>query len=304
MIEFAKREHRNEMLTLWRTCFPLLTGVYINYFFSSVYAEKDTLLYYQNKRVIGGINRVECNILFNGRYLKSSIISGVCVDPRYRHQGLMHQLMATQIDHLQHSELVTLALASNDSDLSEFCFAPVYVRNSYEITRNMLPPTTNEGISYRFRANDMLYLYAQFIKRFNGFVVRDKKDMEDVVKRCQALGGKVIYYYDGNDKLQGYCAYHMDGLAVIVDELVYMDSIALIKLINYALMERHYIVISVSNHEDLSQLFPQAKVSPTIYAGLRINDYDLFNRLYNCNVTNVNDALSLSNKGMHCLLNF
>lgn len=304
MIEFAKREHRNEMLTLWKTCFPMLSRVSINYFFSNVYNEKDTLLYYQNKRIIGGLNRVECNVLFNGRYLKSSLITGVCVDPRYRHQGLMHELMDTQIDHLEHTELITLALAMNDSDLSEFGFTPVYVRNNYEITRNSLPSTNNEGISYRFRANDMLRLYAEFIKRFNGFIVRDKKDMENLVKRCQALGGKVICYYDGNDMLQGYCAYHMDGLAVIVDELVYMDSIALIKMVNYALMERHYISISVSQHEDLSQIFPGAKVVQTIFAGLRINDYDLFNRLYNCNVTSVNEALALSNKGMHCLLNF
>ena len=304
MIEFAKREHRNELMTLWKTCFPLISTMEVNYFFSHDYQEDNTLMYMQNSRVIGGVTRMPANILFNGRYLRSSIISGLVVDPRFRHQGVMHQLMQKQLEHLQHTELVSLALARNNTDLSEFGFTPVYFRNNYEITRDQVGRINDEGISFRFRANDVLQLYARYIKRFNGFIVRDKKDVEKVMRRAQALGGKAIFYYDGNDQLQGYCAYHMDGLVVTVDEIVYMDTIALVKLLNYALLERHYITLSVSDSEDLLKIFPNAKVSPTIFAGMRINDYDLFNRLYNCDVSSVAQAIAFGNPRMHCLVNF
>ena len=96
----------------------------------------------------------------------------------------------------------------------------------------------------------------------------------------------------------------MDGLVVTVDEIVYMDTIALVKLLNYALLERHYITLSVSDSEDLLKIFPNAKVSPTIFAGMRINDYDLFNRLYNCDVSSVAQAIAFGNPRMHCLVNF
>lgn len=304
MIERAKREYRNEVVTLWNTGFPVINNAYTQFFFNYIYKEDQTLVYTHQGHVIGCLQRIPINIMVNGRYLKSSLLMGMVTDPRYRRQGIMSELISIQQDLCDHSELITCVLSNDNSWFTQFGYSPIYNKQTIELTRDNVAQVSHEGISFRYRANDMLKLYADFIKRFNGYAVRSKQDIELMVQRSNDLNGKVIFYYDQEDILQAYALYHYDGLVCVIDEIIYMDSISLVKLFNYCLMERHYLRVNVSMVEDFEKIFPGIKTVTHGYISAKVNDLDLLNRLYNSQCQSIDDLFALNSRCPNLIVHF
>ena len=101
------------------------------------------------------------------------------------------------------------------------------------------------------------------------------------------------------DRIQGYATLLLDKQTIKIEECIYLNSVALYKLLNVALQQRHTAYLHVSANEDLSILLKGAKASRYGFTMARINDYELFNRLYGSKVNNVIDAFKLGNKPLY-----
>ena len=75
-----------------------------------------------------------------------------------------------------------------------------------------------------------------------------------------AVGGKIVAYYNGKDQIRGYAVMIPQGDELRVEEIIYLDAMALVKLCNAALQEKKTIHLLVSEAEDLTKVFPNAKV--------------------------------------------
>ena len=139
-----------------------------------------------------------------------------------------------------------------------FGFRTIYQRTQFQIQRKDVTRITNFGCAYDPAPLDLLKVYSAFIKRFNGFYARDLGYFVNYKKEIKAVGGKIVAYYNGKDQIQGYAAMIPDGEQLKVQEMIYLDSMSLIKLCNAALQERKIVNLYVSEAEDLSKVFPEA----------------------------------------------
>jgi hypothetical protein len=103
-----------------------------------------------------------------------------------------------------------------------------------------------------------LKVYSAFISRFNGYYARDLEYFVRYINEIRGQGGKVVAYFNGKDQIQGYAAMIPSGNEMVIQEMIYLDSLSMTKLINAALQEKRTIRVYVSEAEDLSLIFPKA----------------------------------------------
>ena len=89
------------------------------------------------------------------------------------------------------------------------------------------------------------------------------------------------------------------GDEIMAEEIVYLDSVALLKLCNAALQEKNIVNLFVSQAEDLSVAFPRAKKITFPSTMVRLNDPQLFSKVFHEEVRNVESAFAITKKPLN-----
>ena len=295
MIKKATAEQTAEIKEIFSICFPNEDTRYMDYFFKNVFEPENCYVNIVDGKIVSTLIRNPHAIMFNGRVLQASMIMGVATLPEYRRKGYMQELMDVVLDACEHSELLTLIQSESPVIYEPFGFSTVYKRKDVRLERKDVKRITNFGCAYEPTAIDLLKVYSAFIRRFNGFYARDLQYFVDYKKEIIAEGGKIVAYYNGKDQIQGYAVMIPQGKELCVEEIVYLDSMSLNKLCNAALQERRVIHLHVSEAEDLTKLFPEAKVRTYSSTMARLNDARLFNK----KVTTVEEAYAISQRPLN-----
>ena len=299
MIKKATAEQTAEIKEIFSICFPNEDTRYMDYFFKNVFEPENCYVNIVDGKIVSTLIRNPHAIMFHGRVLQASMIMGVATLPEYRRKGYMQELMDVVLDACEHSELLTLIQSESPVIYEPFGFSTVYKRKDVRLERKDVKRITNFGCAYEPTAIDLLKVYSAFIRRFNGFYARDLQYFVDYKKEIIAEGGKIVAYYNGKDQIQGYAVMIPQGKELCVEEIVYLDSMSLNKLCNAALQERRVIHLHVSEAEDLTKLFPEAKVRTYSSTMARLNDARLFSRLFNKKVTTVEEAYAISQRPLN-----
>lgn len=284
---------------IWRLCFVNEDPRYHDFFFKKLFKPDTALVKIADRQAVSCLMRIPHDVMLNGVVIRASMIMGVATVPKYQNRGFMHELMNVALDEAEHQELVTFIQAYNPSIYEQFGFRMVYYKRVYEITRDNVDKISNDGCAFNPKVNDMFKAYSMFVKRFNGFYIRNFERFGQYMEEVRAQGGKIVAYYDQYGLIQGYAVLLLEGLNVVIEELVYLNSVALLKLLNIALQQRATAIVHVSGAEDLSILLKGAVGKKYGFTMARINDYELFNRLYGSDVSSVEEAFKISNKPLY-----
>lgn len=299
MIRRATEEQTEEIKKLWITCFPLEDSRYIDFYFKNYYKPQYAWCNVHDDKIISVVIRTPHAMMFNGRVLRTSMLSGIATLPEYRHKGYMQEVMDVVLDACEHSELITILRTEKPKMYERFGFQMVYNRSIYRLKRSDVKRITIYGCAYEPTPLDLLKVYSAFIKRFNGFYARD---LEYFVKYKQEVihtGGKIVAYYNSKNQIMGYAVMKPNGDDLEVEELIYLDSMSLVKLLNACLQEKKNVEICVSDAEDLGKLFPKAERKKVAVTMARLNDAQLFSRLYGRRVSSVDSAFAISTKPLN-----
>lgn len=299
MIKRAELENIDEIKELWKICFPDVDARYREFFFKYILKPEDCFIKVLEGKIVATLVRNKHDLMFNSRVLQASMVMGVCVHPDYRNRGYMHEMMDIIVDACEHSELVTLIQSEKPEGYEPFGFQMIYHRTQFQIERKDVKRITNFGCAYDPSPIDLLKVYSAFIKRFNGFYTRDLDYFVNFKKEVKAVGGKIVAYYNGKDQIQGYAAMVPEGNQLKVQELIYLDSMSLMKLCNAALQEKKIVNLYVSEAEDLSKVFPYAKKKVFDSTMVRLNDPKLFSKVFRTKVDTVQEAFQLSRKPLN-----
>lgn len=299
MIEKGNAALTQGIKECWKKCFTMDDPRYIEYFFRYVFQPEYGYADVEDSKVVASACCIPHSIMFNGRILQASMILGVSTLPNYRNQGRMHRLMETIVDACEHSELVTFVQTERPEMYESFGFKPVYPRFVYSLTREEVERITNYGCAYEPSPIDLLKVYSAFIRRFNGFYARDLEYFVRLKKSVAAQGGKIVAYYNEKGQIRGYAVLIIEGREVKIEECIYLDSMSLMKLVNGALQERAIAKLHVSKAENLSLLFPKAVKKEYCTTLARLNDANLFSRLFGVEVHTVEEAFAISSKPLN-----
>ena len=299
MITLATDSQTREVREITTLCYPDRDPRYLDYFFKNYYQAENCYLNVIDGEICSMVYRNPHVILFNDRPIKTSMLLGVATSPSKQGKGYMKQLLDVVLDACEHSELITLLQTDSPELYRPFGFENIYKRQKFIFERKDVERTNLMGVGYEPTPIDLLKAYSAFIQRFNGFYPRDLEYYVNYRKQIISLGGKIIGYYDGNNQIRGYLVMLPDGKRLRVEELIYLDSTTIIKLLNAAFQERRVTDVYVSEAEDLTKLFPSVQVEVYNSTMAKLNDASLFNRLYGSKVSNVKEAFSLSKKPLN-----
>lgn len=294
MIKTATVDDLPEIKELWKICFPDVDSRYQDFFFRYILKPEQCFIKVQEGKILATLVRRKHPMMFNSRVLQTSMIIGVCVHPDYRHKGYMHEMMDIIVDACEHNELVTLIQTKKPEGYEPFGFRTIYKRTQYQIERKDVRRVSNLGCSYEPTPLDLLKVYSAYIKRFNGFYARDLEYFVNYKKEIKAIGGKIIAYYNGKDQIQGYATMVPEGSYLQVEEIIYLDAMSLVKLCNAALQEKKIVNLYVSEAEDLLKVFPDALQKTYKSTMVRLNDAELFSKVFSHKIENVEEAFALS----------
>ncbi len=299
MIDKAKADQTKEIMELWKICFPDEDQRYIDFYFKNIYQPQNCYVNMQDGKIVSAIMRNPHAVMFNGRVVQASMLVGAATLPEYRRRGHMKELMEIVIDACEHSELITMIQSEDPSLYEPFGFRTIYKRADYTIERKDVKRITNYGCAYEPTPIDLLKVYSAFIRRFNGFYPRDLDYFVRYKKEIAAVGGKIVAYYDSKDQIRGYAVMIPQGSELRVEEIVYLDSMSLAKLCNAALQERRTVHLLVSEAENLHLIYPNAKKRVYGSTMCRLNDANLFIRVFNRRIITVEDAFAISRRPLN-----
>lgn len=295
MIVRGSQRLKENIRELWRLSFPNEDKRYVDYYYKNIYNPEHSLVMIEDSRLTSVLTRIPHELMFNGRVLRASMISGIATHPGYRNRGYMTTMMNQCLDEVNHSELLTLIQTEKPQLYEPFGFEMLYGKHITTLTRDELSRLTNEGCLMDPSEEEMLKLYAKYTHHFNGYYIRDLSYFTAMKGEVAALGGKIFAYYEEGE-IQGYAVMTPQGKEIVVEECLYLNVRALYKLLNLALQQRPVAHVYTSDAEDLSIFFPNATIMHVSYTMVRLNNPELFNRLYQTDIKNVKELLDISNK--------
>ena len=295
MIRFALTEEKNSIMNMWNKMFAFDDGGFTEHYFRYIYKPENCLVKVVDGEIVSSLQRNPHVMMLNGKRISCHLIAGVATDMDYRKRGYMSELMNAVIDELSHKDLVTILQAYDPELYRKYGFEMVYYRNKYEFERNDFPKYSTEGVSKKVDYEQMVRVYKDFTKAFNGYLLRDVDYYKMLDLQVEQENGSIYTYYNG-ETLDGYmvCYYSSNGLEV--DEIIYRNGGALAKLLSYACKQRPSVAVYVSEYENLKKLLPNAKVEKVNNMMVRINDVKLFEECFSINANDVNKAFKHGNK--------
>lgn len=296
MIKEALKQHKPEIYELWKSAYPTKSKAYLSYYFKNVFDEGKCLYLPQDDRIIASLQMNEHVASFKGRKLKSTYILGVATLPDYRRRGHMHYLMNSALDEISHNHLLTFIEAFNPKLYEPFGFETVYEAKTYTINTHYFDKVSPSGVSHHITARELEEVYQKYSRHFDCCYVRDVHYYDLFLKRSVLDHGNICVYRNKDHEVCGYAVYRENSVEVKVSEIVYLDSVALMKLLRFISDGYPDISVTVSQSEKLERLFPLTIPKKSAMTMARINNYELFNKLYNCNVHNPKDAFALLKK--------
>ena len=295
MLRDARSKDKEEVKELWKISMHKRLSE-IDYFFSDVYSSGKTIVSEQDNRVVSSLFFKEHSMHFGNHYLLVSQICGVATLPDYRRRGHMDRLMHSCLEETEKKHFITLIQAYNPRLYERYGFEMIYERKVYEILKTYLGNISVQRFSETVSAKECLEVYEQFCKYFDGYYQRDIQYFEDMIKKAKKLNDTVCAYFTPEGKIQGYAYIQNLGKEKKISEIIYLDSLSLKKMIRYAIGMNHSIQVEVTSAEKIEKIFDLAIGKKVPYMMAKINNYALFNKLFDCKVKSCSDAFKILKK--------
>ena len=296
MIKEAGAAQKDAIYELLQSAYPTRSRAYLGFYFKYIYDQGKTICLEQDERIIAAMSMHEHVMNFNGRKLLVSFLSGVATLPDYRRRGHMRYLMQSMLDEAEHNHLITLIEAFNPKLYETFGFETIYQTKTYTINSRYFEKVKKRGVSHNVSAVELFELYQKYAKHFDGCYVRDTQYFETFMRKALLDHGNICVYRNKDHEVCGYAVYEENSVEVRVHEIVYVDSIALMKMLRFISEGYPDVTVTVSPSEKLEKLFPLTIPKKSGYTMARINNYELFNKLYNSKVKSVKEAFAITKK--------
>lgn len=215
----------------------------------------------------------------HGNLLKSTVIRG----PIYTDKDFADALFQEELERSARTSLITFAYPRSDFQYEDYGFETVVEHYQYNIAVDSLPQLSVSGIVMDVNSEDLLKAYDSFTDYFTGYFKRSVEEFEELSKIYKGLGGGVIAYYE-NREIAGYAFYIRHQSFVEISECVYNTSGSLFRLLSFLSKGVSRIVLIASESERIHKILPDAKRNKFPFLLARINDKDLFERLYHIKI--------------------
>lgn len=294
MIRFAKIEDKESLLSLCVQSHPIKEHLFLEYYFSHLWKEGKTLVSEVDNKLISQIHAQEHVLCLKGKQLVVSYLLGVATHYDYRRRGIMRDLMEMTLEDCSKNHLLTFIEAGNPKVYEKYGFETIAYRKRYVVYAKEMLRYTKTGVSQEVEVSDLANVYALFSRNFDCYYKRDVAYFQHYIELAKLQGAKICVHRDQHQKADGYALYYEKDEGIEIKEIVYLSGNILLKLMKYAMGYVPYLSVEVSKQERLEKIFKLSIPREVANVMVRINDYKLFNKLFNTQLRYAKDLV-------HCI---
>lgn len=280
----------------WKEVFKFDDFGSVDAYFEHVYKPENAYVLIIDNQIVSSLMVHLHDLVLHEKVVEVAYIVGVYTIESYRHQGHMKTLLNYVLKDLEKNYLLTFIQAYNPNLYAQFGFENVYQQRVYQVRRSMIKPMDSVGIKISQNFEDNLELYKYYTKYFNGYFVRDPQYYDRMMKLLAAENGQYVSLYDQEQDLMAHLRFVVHNQDVIVDEILYKNTDSLIKILNYVLTKYPRLEVHVSLNEKLDQVFGAVHLRDEVSLMVKLNDSQLFERLFNVNVKKADSAMKAFSK--------
>ena len=271
------------------------SGKSMDGYFAVQYVPENVFVNEVNGHIAASMQVNYCPMMLDGRKIAAAMMFAMFYD-RNKSSKYLDALKEEAFNQQQFKSLITVVPTESETDFKKYGFEPVYKRRLYTINRSDLDNASYQNVDKQYRYQQLADLYNTFMANFNGYIYRDTTYFKNLIELIHYQKYNLAVYHGEDGNLQGYVIYYIENSKVVVEEIVYLNGEALTRLLCYCLRLKTTIQVYVSEYEDLSRAFPKIKYKTVINGVAKINDLDLFNQYFKCNVSSCKEALEVFNK--------
>ncbi len=268
----------------------------MEFYFSQLLNIDNILVNEINSHVVASIQRNDHILRLHDNRLAVSTLFGQIYkkgNPEY-----LDQLLDDALDEASRTSLVTLAITDSPKVLVGKGFEPIYKHRIYHINKDDLDNRSYEGVDRQFTVGELTKIYRQFTSYFDGYYERNGEYWLDMFEKLKFMRSNLVVYRNEEGQVEGYMIYRITQQKVYVNELVYLNGKAMIRLLCYAFKYKDNIEVTVSEDENLSKAIPKIRYRKRNVMLAKINNISLFNSLYQCDIKSTAEGFNLYKKSL------
>ncbi len=175
-------------------------------------------------------------------------------------------------------------------------FIQFIIKTIYD-KKEELNKVTIQNVSYSAELKELLKCIKKFTSRFDGFYERTLDSYEMMLKELVATQKQMVIYRDENKEVKRVFDIWYEKWRSTCRRSYLFRFYRLASNVEMCNREKaEEIFINVSPSEKLEKLFPLAIPKKNSYIMAHINNYELFNKLFCCDISSVKEAFALLHK--------
>ncbi len=256
MISFGKQEYVSSLMEMWRLSFPNDPEKFVQFYFSDIYTNENTLVYLKNNKPAASLQILPYSIQIDKQIYQTGYISGAMTHPDYRGEGLMSQLLNQAFEVMKERKHTFSFLIPQEEWLQSY-----YARFGYQksfLTKESISLTPQHHYEETRQNNlniytsfdhldlDAFYVtYISFLKEKSHVVLKTKEQVQWILEDL-FLGDGVLF--TNND---GLAFTILQDQQVIVKEIFYDNKetqAAILDTIAKTYPEKEIILLNAGNN--------------------------------------------------------
>ncbi|MBO7346610.1 MAG: GNAT family N-acetyltransferase [Bacteroidales bacterium] len=195
MIEFAKESDFDTLKNLWKTCFPLDTDQFVDFYFQQQYRQECTIVFRENNRLTAALQMLPYKMSFCGGEVNVVYISGAATFPQFQNQGMMAALLKHSFQLNAQNQVAASVLIPQEGNLvnyySKFGYQPFFEQNSQCLSivareSNHLEEITLDNIEQAYR------FFVEKWKNYDCRILKSLSQLKIVLAEYQLSGGQLL----------------------------------------------------------------------------------------------------------------
>lgn len=258
---------------------PLHEQVFFNYYFNPKFVSNpsENTLIHVNHKVLN----------LHDKKLRVSYINPVVNFDLEDMTKILHDL--------SQRDLITMIYSDKDARLESLGFEAVVEQQVCNIPSQVLPEFDVRGIVLDPPAHHLKEVFDTYSSYFTGFFERSVDDFNKMKRDTNALKGRIVGVAD-EDHMRGYirCIQHSNYVEVL--ECCYDTSGTLLRLLSFVSKGTSRIIYYTNLNEKIHKILPGVKIENKVVMLARINDKELFERLFHIKIISSYSAFNAFSK--------
>lgn len=289
MIAKANVADKKQLHFLWKDAFSNLNRGAVDAYFNNFYHEKQCYLSKNDHDEILASIQVHDKVLsLHDKNIKASYLVGGFMRPNVL-QETMTTLITEVLDDVSRTDIITLCRTDQPEWFEPFGFETVVENYIYTISAVSLPTLGMEGIVRDPSPESLLEVYDRFTNHFTAFFKRDANYFSKLKKTMREQNGQIIGLQE-NGELVAYAIVTNAPHSVEVVECCYDKSGSLVRLLAFVSRSVQDVRLHATVSERLDKIFTESQRVKAPFLIARVNDKELFERLYHIKIISAYSA--------------